>query len=161
MAMMGRDHNEKTEQEIYEDQQFLRGFTEIKELTSTMAGTKGDMGATYKRLKDLGWTKKDVEFALSLEDKDSGKVIAEFERKIRIAKLFGHALGRQLELIDDRAPQDDKAFEQGKAAGSLRKQNVNPYQPGSSQFQRWQEGYNEGTAFVNKELSSAMEGAGN
>lgn len=159
--MMSRDHNEKTEQELYEEQQFLKNFLDLKSLRSDMAGTKGDMNAVYKRAKDIGgWTKKDFEFAQSLEDKDVGQVIAEFERKIRIARLFGHQLGRQLDLLDqDRTPEDDRAYEAGLAAGRLRKAASNPYQPGSTQFQRWQEGFNEGTAFVNKDLAAAVNGS--
>ena len=157
--MMPRDHNEKTEQEQYEEQQFLKNYLEIKGHRSSMAGTKGDMNAVYKRAKDLGgWTKKDFEFAQSLEDKDVGQVIAEFERKIRIARLFGHQLGRQLDLLDqDRTPQDDIAYEQGLAAGRLRKAATNPYQAGSAEFNRWQEGLAEGNAFANKDLASAMK----
>lgn len=158
--MMSRDHNEKTEQELYEDQQFLKGFTELKGYRSDMAGTKGDMGAVYKRLKDLGFSKKDVEFAFTLEDKDVGQVIADFENKIRIARLFGHQLGRQLELLDqDRTPQEDRAYEEGKAAGMLRKSAANPYQAGSQEFQNWQKGMNDGTEFVNRDLAAAMSKA--
>ncbi|CCF19103.1 conserved protein of unknown function [Pseudorhizobium banfieldiae] len=155
--MMSRDHNEKTEQELYEDQQFMKGFADLKKLQSTMAGTKGDMGAIYKRLKDLGFSKKDVEFAFTLEDKDVGQVIADFENKIRIAKLFGHQLGRQMSLLDqDRTPQEDRAYEEGKAAGMLRKSGSNPYQPGSPEFQSWQKGMNDGHAFINKDLAAAV-----
>lgn len=155
--MMTRDHNEKTPQELYEDQQFLKGFLELKEKRSEMAGAKGDMNAIYKRLKDLGWTKKDAEFAMTLEDKDVGQVIADFERKIRIAKLFGHQLGRQLDILDkDRTPQADRAYDEGLAAGKLRKSAVNPYQPGSTEFQRWQEGLNDGNAFINRDLAAEM-----
>lgn len=156
---MTRDHNEKTPQELYEDQQFLKGFTDLKELRSEMAGTKGDMNAVYKRLKDLGWTKKDIEFALTLEEKDVGQVVADFERKIRIAKLFGHQVGRQLDLMDkDRTPQADRAYEEGMAAGRLRKSASNPYGPGSQEHQRWQEGFNEGNAFINKDLAAEING---
>lgn len=156
--MMTRDHNTKTEQELYEDQQFIKAFTEIKEMNSDMAGTKGDLNALYKRMKDMGgWTKKDFEFAKSLEDKDVGQVVADFERKIRIAKLFGHQLGRQLDMLDeDRTSQVDRAFEDGKAAGMLRKGTSNPYHPGTEQYQAWQNGNNEGTAFINKDLAAQV-----
>ncbi|MEN5275812.1 hypothetical protein ABE527_02570 [Brucella sp. TWI432] len=160
--MKMKDHNQKTEQELYEEQQFLKGFTELKDHGSKMAGTKGDMNAVYKRLKDIGWTKKDVEFAKTLEDKDVGQVIADFERKIRIAKMFGHQLGRQLDMLDaDRTPQEDRAYEEGFAVGRQRKSTGNPYQPGSGEGQRWQQGVNDGTELANKDLSGAMQEAGN
>lgn len=159
--MMTRDHNTKTDQELYEEQKFLEGYAELKGLKSEMAGTKGDMGAIYKRLKDLGWTKKDIEFAVTLEDKDVGQVIADFERKIRIARMFGHRLGRQLDILDqDRTPQEDRAYEEGYANGRRRGSAANPYQPGSTEFQKWQQGMNAGTELANKDLSAAVQGAG-
>jgi hypothetical protein len=157
--MMSKDHNQKTEQELHEERVFLNAYTDLKGHKSDMASTKGDMGAIYKRLKDLGWSKADVEFAFTLEDKDVGKVVAEFERRIRIAKMFGHQIGRQIDLLDkDRTPQDERAYEEGLAAGKLRKSASNPYQPGSEEFQRWQEGMNEGTAWINAETDKAVNG---
>ncbi|WP_235972481.1 hypothetical protein [Brucella pseudogrignonensis] len=155
--MMTRDHNTKTEQELYEEQKFLEGFANLKSMESDMAGTKGDMNAEYKRLKDLGWSKKDYDFAKSLEDKDVGQVIADFERKLRIARMFGHQLGRQLDILDkDRTPQEDRAYDEGFAAGRRRKSATNPYQPGSQEFQNWQKGMNDGTELANKDLSSVV-----
>lgn len=158
--MTTKDHNQKTEQEIYEEQQLLKGFAELKSFRSDMAGIKGDMGATYKRLKDLGWKKSDIEFAFSLEEKDVGQVISDFENKLRIARLFGHQLGRQLDLLDqDRTPQEDRAYDEGLAAGRQRKSATNPYTPGSPEYQRWQKGMNEGTAIANKAMDKAMNGS--
>lgn len=155
--MMTREHNEKTPQELYEDQQFLKGYAEIKGHNSEMAGTKADMGAVYKRLKDLGWSKDDIKFAESLEDKDVGQVISSFERKIRIARLFGHRLGRQLDILQtDNATEADRAYEEGRQAGLLRKTNINPYQIGSEKYDAWQKGNNDGHAFINQDLKAAM-----
>jgi len=150
-------HNQKSEREQYEDQQFMRAFTQITALNCEMAGTKGEIGGVYKRLKDLGWSKKDIEFAKSLKDKDVGQVTADLHRKIRIAKLFGHPLGRQVEMFDtDRAPQEERAYDEGHAAGMLREENSNPYQS-NPEASKWQEGYNDGTAQVNKDLADAMD----
>ncbi|MDQ0422356.1 hypothetical protein J2045_003404 [Peteryoungia aggregata LMG 23059] len=162
--MMTSTHNEKTQQENYEDQQFLKGYADIKKAQSEMAGTKGGMNAIYKRLKDLGWSKKDIEFAMSLEEKDVGQVIADFERKIRIAKLFGHRIGRQMSLINgDGATEADRAYEEGRLAGMLRKANLNPYAAGSEGYDAWQRGNNDGYAFINQDLKAAIatEGPGN
>lgn len=153
-----RDHNTKTDQELFEEQKFLEGFGELKELRSDLAGIKGDMGGVYKRLKDIGWSKKDIEFAVTLEDKDVGQVIADFERKLRIARLFGHRLGRQLDILEeDRTPIEDKAYEEAFAAGRRRQQAVNPYQkPNSKEYQAWERGLSDGTELANKDLAAAM-----
>ncbi len=157
---MTSTHNEKTAQELYEDQQFLKGYADIKKSQSEMAGTKGGMNAVYKRLKDLGWSKKDIEFAQSLEEKDVGQVIADFERKIRIAKLFGHRIGRQMSLLNnDGASEGDRAYEEGRLAGMLRKANLNPYPMGSESYSEWQRGNNDGHAFINQDLQTAIKTA--
>lgn len=156
--MMSSTHNEKTPQELYEDQQFVKGYTEIKAMQSEMAGTKADMGAVYKRLKDLGWTKADIKFVQSLEDKDAGQVIADFERKIRLAKLYGHQIGRQIDLLaNDGATEADRAYEAGRRAGMMRKANINPYKMGSEQYDAWQRGNNDGHAFINQDLKVAVQ----
>lgn len=157
--MMTRDHNEKTPQEIYEDQKFLASFAELRDLESAMAGTKGDIGSLYKRMKDMGWTKKDFEFAKSLENKDVGQVVADFERKIRIAKLFGHRLARQMELRPtDATPEADVAYDRGFAAGRRRSNASNPYTFGSTEHQRYTEGENDGRSLANKSLNEAVNG---
>lgn len=150
-------HNqEKDPEQMREDKAFLDAYSQIKSAESQMAGLKGESSAIYKRIQNIGgWTKADIKFAQSLEDKDVGQVIADFERKIRIAKLFGHRLGRQLSLLDeDRSPQADRAYEEGWAAGSLRKQATNPYDAEAGQ--RWQSGFNDGTAFINQKLDEEL-----
>jgi ribosome modulation factor len=156
--MAGAEHNS---QEIYEDQQFLKAFTELKTLESKGAGIRADQGAVYNRLKDIGWTKKDFEFAKWLQDKDVGEVLADLKRKERIARLMGHPLGRQLSLLDsDPATEEERAFQEGYSAGKLRKDNKNPYDTGSDKGQAWQRGFNDGAAFINQELKDAVEREG-
>lgn len=156
--MAGAEHNS---QEIYEDQQFLKAFTQLKELESKGAGIRADQGAIYNRLKDIGWTKKHFEYAKWLQDKDVGEVLADLEMKKRIALLMGHPIGRQLSLLDDDPySETEKAFEEGYTVGKLRKDNRNPYEVGSDKGQAWQRGFNDGTAFINQELKDAVEQEG-
>ena len=144
-------------QEQYEEQQFVKSYSELKLLESKGAGIKADMGVIYSRLKDMGWSKQDFVFARSLQDKDVGEVIADLEKKIRIARVMGHPLGRQLSLLDsDPASEDEKAYEEGYLCGKLRKENRNPYDIGSDKGQGWQRGFNEGNSFVNQDLSAVI-----
>lgn len=153
-------HNVQTEQEQYEEQQFHRGLGDLRSLNSDMAGTKGEIGGVYKRLKDVGFTKADMKWAMELEDKDASEVIATMERRLRIARMLGHRVARQLDILDkDRTPAEDAAYEDGLAAGKRRKANSNPYDPSSIQGQRWQAGFNDGTAFINKELDVSVNSA--
>lgn len=154
-------HNSKSKQELYEEQQFMKAFAEIRGYDSDMAGIKGDLSGLYKRMQDLGWSKNDFNFAKSLMDKDVGQVVADFERKIRIARLFGHTVGRQLELLDeDKAPETERAYEAGLAAGKLRGEMKNPYQPATEEYNEWQRGMNDGNAFLNEDLASAVAAEG-
>lgn len=151
-------HNVQTEREQWAEQQFLNGLVQIKGLKSDIAGTTGEIGQVYKRVKDAsGFTKADFKWAMELEDKDASEVVATMERRLRIARMLGHRVARQFDMFEtDRTPAEDAAYEQGLAAGKLRKGNTNPYDPASAQGQRWQTGFNEGHAFINKDLSDAV-----
>lgn len=151
--------NAKAEREMWEEQQFLNGFRQIKGHKSTIGEEMQEINEVYKRLKNLGFTKPDVKWAMELEDKDSGEILATMQRRLRIAKMLGHGLARQIELFDkDRAPIEERAYEEGLAAGKLRKANSNPYDPGSDAGQAWQRGLNDGTTFINRELAGQFEG---
>jgi len=155
-----RRNDKKTEQEIHEDREFLRGLHESKLIISDMAEAKGDLGALYKRMKDLGWSKKDFEYARSLENKDVGQVIQDKLREIRIAQLLGHPVSRQLRMLDnDSTPEVDRAFEAGQAAARLRKNTTNPYVPATAEYERWADGYKAGTAWINAGLNEAVNGS--
>lgn len=56
----------------------------------------------------------------------------------------------------DRADAEERAYAEGLAAGKGRKENTNPYGGDSPMGQAWQTGFNDGTAFVNKDLSDTM-----
>lgn len=154
-----KGHNRTTEQEQYEEQQFLRAFGEIADIESSMAGEKGDLAAIYGRMKAIGFSKADFKFAKSLRDKDVGQIIEDFQRKIRISKMFGHQLGRQAELFDkDRSTAEERAYDEGLAVGKLRGDASNPYDPSSKPGQEWQRGLNDGNEFINKDLADAVAG---
>ncbi len=153
-------HNVQTEREQWEEQQFHNGLRQIKQLNSEMAGTKGEIGGVYKRLKDVGFSKADMKWAMELDDKDASEVIATMERRLLIAKMMGHRVARQFDMFEkDRTPAEDAAYEEGLAAGKARKSNSNPYDISGVQGQRWQAGFNDGTAFINKDLDSVVNGA--
>ena len=157
--MTASGHNKKTEREMWEEQQFLNGMRQVKELNSDMAGTKGEIGGVYQRLKDTGFSKADIQWAFELEDKDASEIVATMERRLRIARMLGHRVARQFDMFDaDRTPAEDIAYSEGETAGKLRKANSNPYDPGTTQGQKWQTGFNDGTAFINKDLDAAMNG---
>lgn len=149
-------HNADREQ--FEEQMFLNGFRQIKGIKAEIAGSMGEASAIYKRLKELGFTKADVAWAFDLEDKNSAEVIETMRRRLRIAKMLGHGIARQFEMFDtDRTPVEDVAYEDGLAAGKLRKDmGENPHDLSTDAGQAWQRGFNDGTAFINKALSDEL-----
>ncbi len=138
---------------------FIREFANIKAAEVDMAETKGQMSGIYKRLETAGFSKEHVAFAKSLEKKNVAEVIADFEMKIAIARIMGHAAGRQLDMLDkDRTPIEDIAYLDGLAAGKMGRSAANPYGMETIAGQRFQAGMNDGTAFRNKAINEAVNG---
>jgi len=149
-------HNVLSEREQWEEQQFLNGYRQIKGMESDLAGTKGEIAGIYKRIESCGgWTKADIKWAKELDEKDAPKVLETMRRRLRIARMLGHGVSRQVEMFDeDRTPLEDRAYDEGLAAGKLRKSAQNPYGVDSPAGQAWQRGLNDGTAFINADLAS-------
>lgn len=152
--------NEQSEREQWEEQQFLNGFRQIKNVRSNITAEMGDAKDIYDRLKKAGgFTKADIKWAFELEDKDAVEIIATMKRRLRIARMLGHGVARQIEMFDeDRTPLEDRAYDEGLAAGKQRKEDAtNPWGMDSAAGQAWQRGMNDGTAFANKELADFFE----
>lgn len=138
---------------------FIREMANIQAAEAEMAGTKGEMSGIYKRLESAGFSKDHIAFAKTLTKRNVSEVIADFQMKIAICKIMGHAAGRQLDMLDkDRTPIEDQAYLDGLAAGKLGRANVNPYGMETAAGQNWQNGLNEGNAFRNKALNEAING---
>ena len=140
-----------------EERAFIREFANLKDAESEMAEAKGTMSGIYKRLENAGFTKADIAWAKQLEKQNVSEVVTTMRRRLSIATIMGHAIGRQFDMFEkDRTPIEDQAYEEGLAAGKLRKTNVNPYGMDSLAGQNWQKGFNEGTAFVNEALAEVL-----
>ena len=150
-------HNVADDLRDYEDQKFLQAFAEVEQLNSEKAATARAFREVYDKLPG-GFTKDDMKFALELREKDAGQVIATMERRIRIAKLFGHGLARQFEMFDeDRTPIEERAYQEGLAVGKRRGEATNPYGIDSKAGQEWQRGVNDGNTWANRDLASQFE----
>lgn len=140
-----------------QERAFIREFTAIQEAESDMAESKGVLSGIYKRLENAGFTKEDVKWAKELQKKNVGEVVATMKRRLAIATIMGHAIGRQMEMFEkDRTPLEDAAYLEGLGAGRMRKTNANPYGMETVAGQSWQRGFNEGTAEANAALAEAM-----
>lgn len=151
---MSVGHNSNDE---YVEQVFHDTLGTIKQDKSEIASIMVGIKDAYDKAKGVGIPKSVFKWAQELEDKDINEVIRDLEWKIKVARWLGHPLGRQLDLLDtDRAPAEERAFAEGMAAGKGRKENANPYGGDSAMGREWQRGFNEGTAFANKDLSAAL-----
>ena len=140
-----------------QERAFIREFTAIHDAETEMAEQKGVLSGIYKRLENAGFTKDDVKWAKELQKKNVSEVVATMKRRIAIATVMGHAIGRQMEMFDkDRTPIEDAAYLEGLGAGRMRKANANPYGMETVAGQSWQRGMNEGTAEANAALAEAM-----
>ncbi len=140
-----------------QERAFIREFGAIKEAEAEMAEQKGVLSGVYKRLENAGFTKDDVKWAKDLEKKNVSEVVATMRRRIAIATIMGHAVGRQMDIFEkDRTPLEDAAYLEGLGAGRMRKANANPYGMETAAGQNWQKGFNEGTAEANRALAEAL-----
>lgn len=140
-----------------QERAFIREFSAIKEAEAEMAEQKGVLSGVYKRLENAGFTKDDVKWAKDLEKKNVSEVVATMRRRIAIATIMGHAVGRQMDIFEkDRTPLEDAAYLEGLGAGRMRKANANPYGMETAAGQNWQKGFNEGTAEANQALAEAL-----
>lgn len=141
-----------------QERAFIREFSAVKEAEAEMAEQKGVLSGIYKRLENAGFSKDDIKWAKDLEKKNVSEVVATMKRRIAIATIMGHAVGRQMEMFDkDRTPLEDAAYLEGLGAGRLRKANANPYGMETAAGQSWQKGFNEGNSEANVALAEAMD----
>lgn len=138
---------------------FIREFQNIQDAETDMAEKKGTMSGIYKRLESAGFTKDHITFAKTLTKKNVAEVILDFQMKIAICRIMGHAAGRQLDMLDkDRTPIEDQAYADGLAAGKLGRSPANPYGMETIAGQQFQAGMNDGNAFRNQALNEAING---
>lgn len=153
----GVGHN-NTGLEDSQERVFIREFGNIKTLNTDMAGTKGELGGSFKRLESAGFTKDQISWALKLEKMNVSEVIRDMRMKISIAKLLGHGVGRQLDILDDRTPLEDQAYIEGMAVGKFGGEPANPYGMETTPGQAWLKGMQDGNVIRNAALNEAING---
>lgn len=149
--------NSKSEEQRRKDQGFLVCLNKITSLESDAASAKGAIGQELERVQKFGFSKKGIKFAQKLLKDHENKLLNEFREQVYIADLLGHAIGRQADFFpDDRTPVEERAYQSGWGVGIVRGPANNPHGAGTLAYQKWQEGFNDGTEFVNVELSELM-----
>lgn len=83
------------------------------------------------------------------QDKGSEAVQADIERRLRLARWAGAALGTQFTFEEvDRRAAEDVAFENGKIVGLKGEAARPPHDPSVPQYQKWLDGWHAGQAVL-------------
>jgi hypothetical protein len=146
-------HNGPPPAELTEDEQRAL-FFQNKRHYSTALEAKKAADAAFKHVCKRAKSEcgpdavADIKDAIAFEAPE-GKVLfsAEIERKRRVARWLGLAVGEQPSFFDeDRAPQDEREYEAGKQAGMAGVTCIVP--PGTRDEQVWIRGWQEGQAVL-------------
>lgn len=97
--------------------------------------------------------------ALDTEEGEK-RIRAEVERKMRVARWAGAAIGTQADMFDgvDRTPAIDKARAAGKREGLKGAPRKPPHDPSTPQYAKWIEGYDEGQTATQQAFAAKMQG---
>lgn len=150
-----RDDNEHTGGLTDEQRQalwFRDHKPKLVALRKALATATADLRNQYKKLKaDLGFTRKDAEFALSLDAEDD-RALETHRRQMMLARWERHPIGMQGELFEGRPPEStlDSVFNDGKKAGLSGLKCEPPHDAGSVHGQKWIAGWHDGQAALAK-----------
>lgn len=94
----------------------------------------------------------EIKDAIEFEGDDGrAKFEAEIERKRRVARWMGLAVGEAPTFFDaanDRMPAVDRAYDGGKQAGMAGDKCAPPHDPSVPQYNQWMEGWHDGQAIL-------------
>lgn len=110
----------------------------LRNLAKTIKADLGDGGLS------------NIKLLMELETDDGeAKFRAEMERKAMVARWAGLPIGAQGNLFDeDRRPIEERAFEEGKAAGFAGKDAKPTYAPGHPGYDAFMRGWHEAQAVL-------------
>lgn len=133
-------------------------FRQIEDQKAKVKEAQDALKKLRKTAKADGCVMADLDYmARCAELEDPSIVPEEIRRRAEIASWFALPVNYQPDMFADRTPLDDRAFEEGKAAGLAGKNPEGPYDAASSAGQRWLEGWHEGQRIMREDLQSAME----
>jgi hypothetical protein len=145
----GPDHNTLTEDQ--ERALFFHHLNRVKAQKAVVASETGSLRSLYKIAKADGFSKKDIDFALSLESRKEEETLEERRRQQRIAFWLQHPIGTQPDMFDfqpDRTPLADRAYEAGKIAGMKGEPNRPPHDENTEAGQKWMAGWHKGQELI-------------
>lgn len=132
-------------------------FNAIEKQKAIVKAAQDDLKKLRKTAKADGLVMADLDFmarCAALEDPSIAP--AEILRRAEIASWFALPVNFQPDMFTDRMPLDERAYEEGIAAGLQGKDPTAPYDQTSGTGQKWLQGWHEGQRQMRDELESAM-----
>ena len=143
------DNSGKVQRILTDDEKrelFLHHRTKWNQLRAKRAVHDDNMDEFKADLKADGFTLKQMKIADELADiKGEAKVKSEVSDRLQVALWIGHPLGAQLDLFaqPDRTPSDDVAYDAGKMCSMENRPARPPYDPSTSQYQKFMAGFHD------------------
>lgn len=132
-------------------------FNLIEAQKAVVKAAQDDLKKLKKTAKADGLVMADLDYmARCAELEDPTIVPEEMRRRAEIASWFALPVNFQPDMFTDRMPLDERAYEEGVAAGFQGKDPTAPYDASSSAGQRWLEGWHEGQRQMRDDLEAAM-----
>lgn len=150
----GLGHNGPPSAEMTEQQKQALAIQHKKHYQASLARKKeadADFKNVCKRAKaEVGDDAVDLIKDMILLETEEGeaKIKAGIERQKRAALYMAAPLGAQFSMFEDRTPAVDRAREEGVRDGMEGKTLHPPYDPGTEQFQSYQDGWHQGQAAI-------------
>lgn len=132
-------------------------FRLIEDQKAIVKAAQDALKKLRKTAKADGLVMADLDYmarCAALEDPDI--VPAELKRRAEIASWFALPVNFQPDMFTDRMPLDERAYEEGVAAGLQAKDPSAPYDETSGAGQQWLKGWHEGQRQMREDLLAAM-----
>jgi ribosome modulation factor len=110
-----------------------------------------------KTAKADGLVMADLDYMARCADLEDPTIAPdELRRRAEIASWFALPVNFQPDMFTDRMPLEDRAYEEGIAAGLQGRDPAAPYDATSEAGQRWLQGWHEGQRQMRDDLEAAM-----
>lgn len=133
-------------------------FNAIEAQKATVKAAQDVLKKMRKTAKADGCVMADLDYMARCADLEDPSIVpAELSRRAEIASWFALPVNFQPDMFTDRTPIDDRAFEEGKAAGLRGKDPTPAYDENSVPGQAWLKGWHDGQRIMREDLQNAME----
>lgn len=135
---------------------FFHHYRRIANKKAMLDALREEYKTLRKEAKADGIVLADMDFALRCaEVDDAGIIPEELRRRSEIAAWFALPVHYQADLFEDTRPLEDRAYEEGRAAGLQAKDGSSPYE--GAVGQKWMQGWHDGQAAVRDEMVAEIQ----